>query len=391
MQHESISHLADQAGRTPGRLSTYTVSRLTINAVSKVPTGVKRPRSNSALNDDACQSDYVPLSEQLRKLESKLPERFRIRPTNKRVSPPRKRLTKPISPNLRTSIRGNFHPQPLITPPPEPFKARPVNPRILASRGNLGVPRIVKNKPTIAKAPRFSQPRPRSAVPNNPKPNQPKVAVCRRKPIVVKPFNFATDRIADYKKRELERKLQLQKQEEERQRRFKARPMPTFTPEKPRPKPPRPPTVPHEFSFLAEARSEYHRNLRLNRLSKKSRSPSPFRARPVPKFNHCKIIRVSSRPPTKPVPIVLHSDVRMEQRRQYEQQRQLKLAEEQRLKDLDLQRQKEYEELKIRRLRNELVPKAKPVPRYNFFQVRKSSKPLTEPRSPNIGKRRRLF
>lgn len=390
MNHETNFQLADHAGRTPARLPTH-ASRYTLNEAPKVLAGVKRPHSISVLDDNAYHSKHIPLAEQLRKIETKLPERFRIQPTNRKFSPPPRRLTKPVSPKLRTSYRSKFYPQPLITPPPEPFRARPVNPRILSSKGNLGVPRIVKNKPTIAKAPNFSQPRPRSANPHVPKPAQPRIAVRHRKPIVVKPFKFATDRIADFKKKELERKLQIQKQEEERKRQFKARPMPTFTPEKPRPRPPRPTTVPHEFSFLAEARSEYHRNLRLNKLSEKPRSPSPFRARPVPKFDHSKIIRVSSRPPTKPLPILLHSDIRMQQRRQFEQQRQLKLTEEQRLRDLELQRQKECEESKVRRLRNELVPKAKPMPRYNFFQIKKSTKPLTEPRSPNFRKRCRLF
>lgn len=49
----------------------------------------------------------------------------------------------------------------------------------------------------------------------------------------------------------------------------------------------------------------------------------------------------------------------------------------------------EREELQLRHLRNQLVPKAHPVPTYHFFQPKKSTRPLTSPHSPNFSKRLR--
>ncbi|KAI3726149.1 hypothetical protein L1987_65946 [Smallanthus sonchifolius] len=88
---------------------------------------------------------------------------------------------------------------------------------------------------------------------------------------------------------------------------------------------------------------------------------------------------------TKPVDLVLHSDVRAVERAEFDNQVQEKLSlmEQYRLERERLQKMEEEEEL--RRLRKELVPKAQPMPYFDRpFIPRRSEKQPTIPKEPKF-------
>ncbi|KAK1432909.1 hypothetical protein QVD17_09812 [Tagetes erecta] len=88
---------------------------------------------------------------------------------------------------------------------------------------------------------------------------------------------------------------------------------------------------------------------------------------------------------TKPVDLVLHSDVRAVERAEFDHQMQEKLSfmEQYRLEKEKLRKLEEEEEL--RRLRKELVPKAQPMPYFDRpFIPRRSEKQPTIPKEPKF-------
>ncbi|KAD4887997.1 hypothetical protein E3N88_20070 [Mikania micrantha] len=88
---------------------------------------------------------------------------------------------------------------------------------------------------------------------------------------------------------------------------------------------------------------------------------------------------------TKPIDLVLHSDVRAVERAEFDNQVQEKLSlmEQYRLERERLQKLEEEEEL--RRLRKELVPKAQPMPYFDRpFIPRRSEKQPTIPKDPKF-------
>lgn len=88
---------------------------------------------------------------------------------------------------------------------------------------------------------------------------------------------------------------------------------------------------------------------------------------------------------TKPVDLVLHSDVRAVERAEFDQQVQEKLSYIEQYK-LDRERQQKLEEEEeLKRLRKELVPKAQPMPYFDRpFIPRRSEKQPTIPKEPKF-------
>ncbi|XP_073297506.1 microtubule-destabilizing protein 60-like isoform X2 [Primulina huaijiensis] len=88
---------------------------------------------------------------------------------------------------------------------------------------------------------------------------------------------------------------------------------------------------------------------------------------------------------TRPIDVVLHSDIRAEERAEFDQQvaRKISFIEQYRLERE--RQQKLAEEEEIRRLRKEIVPKAQPMPYFDRpFVPRRSTKHLTIPREPKF-------
>lgn len=118
--------------------------------------------------------------------------------------------------------------------------------------------------------------------------------------------------------------------------------------------------------------------------------PRPFHARGVPR-THEQPFRPqpSAAPLTDVLPVALNSDARVTRRRAFDEQVAAKLAaaEAQRRREEEERAAREAEEVK--RLRRELVFRARPVPAgvtstAGVVQPKGSSRPLTEPMSPNF-------
>ncbi|XP_073023868.1 microtubule-destabilizing protein 60-like [Primulina eburnea] len=97
----------------------------------------------------------------------------------------------------------------------------------------------------------------------------------------------------------------------------------------------------------------------------------------------------SMKPPvkenTRPTNLVLHSDIRAEERAEFDHQvaKKMSLIEEYRMERE--RQQKLAEEEEIRRLRKEIVPKAQPMPYFDRpFIPRRSTKQPTKPREPKF-------
>ncbi|CAN1311096.1 Microtubule-destabilizing protein 60 [Linum perenne] len=102
-----------------------------------------------------------------------------------------------------------------------------------------------------------------------------------------------------------------------------------------------------------------------------------------PEFQH--LIKPPVKESTKPIDLTLHSDVRAEERAEFNQQvlEKLSLYEKYKMERERLQKLAEEEE--VRRLRKELIPKAQPLPYFDRpFIPRRSMKQPTIPKEPRF-------
>lgn len=94
----------------------------------------------------------------------------------------------------------------------------------------------------------------------------------------------------------------------------------------------------------------------------------------------------SGKEPTVPEPFELESERRRLERLTFEEQQRERMET---LRSLELEREelkKAAEKEEIARIRKLAETKARPVPNYKSVNIQPSKKPLTEPKSPNLGK-----
>eukprot|EP01012_Entosiphon_sulcatum_P039914 TRINITY_DN533_c0_g1_i1.p1 TRINITY_DN533_c0_g1~~TRINITY_DN533_c0_g1_i1.p1 ORF type:complete len:198 (+),score=20.81 TRINITY_DN533_c0_g1_i1:40-633(+) len=94
---------------------------------------------------------YVPLSVQVQKFATQTPPRFKRVPLPVEKSDTPRSLTRPSPFKLRVDDRADVRKAPM--PPPAPrestFKATPVSKKVLASVGDMGIPRVEKRPLTV--------------------------------------------------------------------------------------------------------------------------------------------------------------------------------------------------------------------------------------------------
>lgn len=344
-------------------------------------------------------------------------------------------LTQPQSPKLRVAQLASRKPTPAETREREEreaaqkriFKAMPVNgalpPQSPASSRHYVAPRPMtvaqspllhtKARSVTHSAPPGSTPSKRSvgagARPTNekafkarPMPDYSslaRVGVAHshhtpRQLTIPEPFALATDErsyMDEERKREQEER---ERKEEVERRQFKARPMPNAT------VPFRPHlelkiTDPEPFALNSEIlhdQAQHELEERLEREKQERIAKSQFKARPVPQSKGM-LIRPSSRPLTDISEFRLNSENRSHAREQFEtrkhQQEEVSRMNEERRSALEAERQKQ----EIKRLRQQLVHKAVPVPQSHTHApapVRASCQPLTEPKTPNFASTKRI-
>jgi len=179
-----------------------------------------------------------------------------------------------------------------------------------------------------------------------------------------------------------------------------------------------PVTVPEPFTLATEKRGDRHQERFKRKLDKWKRidREHAFKALPVPTYPDLFIPSKSTRPLTRPENVVLHTDKRSEERRALEVERE---GNYRILQEMRAQEAREQEvsykgcllclvslpfltiflslslhcQLRDERERRQAsVSHAGPIRHYSPIDIRRSTRPLTVPKSPNIGeKRRRLM
>ncbi|KAJ2394561.1 hypothetical protein GGI23_004638 [Coemansia sp. RSA 2559] len=205
------------------------------------------------------------------------------------------------------------------------------------------------------------------------------------KPTVVQPFAFRSDAAAERHLLKLREEIAKLKAEEEALRQFHANPLPEFpTPKKPKSKPSNLHTSP--FNLLTETRGEaYQRQLceRLKELETRQRERMLFKAQPIPpSLDHPFVPKQSAIPLTEIEEILLHTELRGEERREYDDDR----RERERIREEVLARKRLEEERRedeeIKMLRKMLVHKAQPIRRYKALAIKPSDRQPTIPKTP---------
>ncbi|KAJ3228265.1 Protein tpx2 [Chytriomyces hyalinus] len=375
------------------------------------------------------RSPFVPLMCKVKQFQTDTPDRFRT--AVKPLPPPAhvSRLTKPHSPALMTKQRA----KPTTVKPTEEqiideianyprFKARPVDKKIMTEPGS-GVPPPQKPSVTVPHSPHFTKPRitrqpsvevmrppsPPKVIKANPiryagvKPFEP---VLERRMIVPNEVHLPGEEMRARKLREFEEAVKRQTEEDEKRRKFVARPLPDLSAVDPLPDvKPRAPTEPEPFSLLTETfshRSAFQKShdaafdLSGRDLTATASGSVPvpavpkFTAQPVPIVDPF-VPKKSAKLPTIPEPVLLHTDVRVEGRREFEQSLKLRMAAEEEMRELARLENEEMEREQVRRLRQNQVFHAQPVRHFPGVAVHASQRKLTEPESPMLkDKRERL-
>ena len=211
---------------------------------------------------------------------------------------------------------------------------------------------------------------------------------------IPEPFALATDeRSAMEEERRREREERARKEEAER-RNFRARPLPnTSVPFRPHLE--LKITDPEPFALHSEvlhAQSQHDLEEKLEKERQERIAKAQFKARPVPQSKPLQV-RPSNRPLTDVSAFQLNTENRSQARAQFEtrkqQQEEMARMQEERRAALEAERQKQ----EIKRLRQQLVHKALPVPQSLAkapAPVRASCQPLTEPKTPNFASTRRI-
>ncbi|XP_044965658.1 protein TPX2 isoform X1 [Hordeum vulgare subsp. vulgare] len=279
------------------------------------------------------------------------------------------------------------------------FKAKPLNKRILESKGDIGV--FVHPKPQATEPKEFhfrtddrlgppavadlldklslysesssyhdKKDMPRLTIPN--------------------PFNLHTDERGHDKERQLEAQLLQKKLEEEKARKFKANPYPYTTdypvvPPKPEAKPC---TRPEGFQLESLARHEVEQQRLMEERERMAREEAQrriVRAQPIMKEDPIPLPQKERKPLTEVQLFELHVDERAVQRSEFDNKMKEKEIAYKRAREENEFAQKIEEEKALKQLRRTLVPQARPLPKFDRpFRPQRSMKQVTRPKSPQL-------
>ncbi|KAF0900746.1 hypothetical protein E2562_034783 [Oryza meyeriana var. granulata] len=327
-------------------------------------------------------------------------------------------LTEPKPPQLETALRAR---PPRVKSSQEleleelekapKFKAKPLNKKILESKGDIGVFAHPKAQATAPKEFHFS---------TDDRLGPPAVAdlfdklsLCSESSsyqgkgdvprlTIPNPFNLHTDERGHEKERQLAAQL-LQKQlKEEKARIPKANPYPYTTdypvvPPKPEPKPC---TRPEGFQLESLVRHEMEQQRIMEERERMEREEAQRRvvkAQPILKEDPIPLPEKERKPLTEVQQIKLHVDERAVQRSEFDNMVKEKEITYKRLREENEFAQKIEEEKALKQLRRTLVPQARPLPKFDRpFRPQRSTKQVTRPKSPQLqvdqrGARRHAF
>jgi len=92
----------------------------------------------------------------------------------------------------------------------------------------------------------------------------------------------------------------------------------------------------------------------------------------------------SDREPVRPIDSHLRTELRSEERRQYEQRRKDKEAEMEAVRQQELERREQEEMLELARQRNATITRAQPIRHFKPIEIVPSDQPLTAPKTPKF-------
>ncbi|GFU21440.1 targeting protein for Xklp2-A [Nephila pilipes] len=198
----------------------------------------------------------------------------------------------------------------------------------------------------------------------------------------VQPFSF--DKADKERFSQKEMKIQKEIEEESKPFVFRAQMMPLPEPSSLPAVPKKPPTQPEPFNFLLDSRSSRHNSFSVEQnVSFKAQPATVLKKEPF----------VPEKPSKQSIEIEefhLFTDKRASERLRLKE---IKDAEE-REKEKALQIQKALEEererLELKKLRSDIVHKAKPIKHFKPVEIKPSSVPLTQPLSPEFKTDKRL-
>ncbi|KAJ8561108.1 hypothetical protein K7X08_027298 [Anisodus acutangulus] len=313
-------------------------------------------------------------------------------------------LTAPKSPVLQTSLRA----RPPIAKSTEElekeelekapkFRARPLNKKILESKGDLGMFCNTKRQVTVPQEFHFatderippqanfddlfdklslnSQPQNDKTIPRNTIPN---------------PFHLYTEERGFEKERKLFSELLQKQMEEERSRNPKATPYPYTTdypviPPKPEPKPCTKPE-PFELESLIRHEEELRREMEeRQRLEEEEAKMRLFKAQPILIEDPIPVPEKERKAFTEVREFNLHVNHRAVDRAEFDKKVKEKEMMYKRYQEEAENARMMEEEKALKQLRRTLVPHARPVPNFDHpFLPQKSAKQATRPSSPKL-------
>ncbi|PKK75922.1 hypothetical protein RhiirC2_845604 [Rhizophagus irregularis] len=359
----------------------------------------KRKRSN-VINRNSPKSPFISLAERIQQFLEKTPDRFKsklvtMRSTSNYVNLP----TKARSPFLRTKLRAGrikmTNKENKINN--DKVQSKPVDSCDIKS----GCVKKTKPKITIPVSPHITKPKP----PQQKPPSPPRIIKANPVPQLKEPFkpivahrkidptkySLPGEKISQRKAEIREEKLKKEAQEQEKARKFKAQPLPTGSPDSLPPVHPLPTTVTKPFKLRTNIRGEKYQQYfheKITELNKQKKEDLSFRAKPTPKLLPYRP-KKSAKPLTEFVGFNLHTDARLEKRKAYDEQRNLREQEENILKERKQIEEEERNKQQIRQLRTELVHHAQPIKRYAPVKIEFANRKITKPVSPLIGEKRR--
>ncbi len=186
-------------------------------------------------------------------------------------------------------------------------------------------------------------------------------------------------------------KIATEEAEAERAREFQARPLFEYSPMRVQPSQV-PVTEPQPFELIGEYLSQGKREKWRSKVEKELAEEqvhfSSFRARTVPKLDP-PFVKKSEKPLTEAEPFTMLSNIRAEQRKEFDDA----VAEKKRLAELEHQsaeqERQQMEAEAVKELRAKLVHKAQPIMRGQPLPLAKSNAPLTVPVSPDFATKKR--
>ncbi|XVE49964.1 hypothetical protein DITRI_Ditri01bG0123800 [Diplodiscus trichospermus] len=312
-------------------------------------------------------------------------------------------LTEPKTPLLQTSLRARppkvkssieLEQEELEKAPK--FKARPLNKKIFESKGGLGIFCNEKKQVTVPREFHFAtnerippppavvdlfdklslksepshEPIPRNTIPN--------------------PFHLQTEERGAEKEKKFVIEIIEKRFEEERARVPKANPYPYTTdypviPPKPEPKQC---TKPEPFQLESLVRHEEEMQREMEERQKKEREEAQmriFKAQPIIKEDPIPIPEKVRKPLTQVQEINLRVDHRAVDRAEFDQKIKEKEMMHKRYREESEAARMIEEEKALKQLRRTMVPRARPLPKFDHpFCPLKSTKETTKPKSPHL-------